>query len=100
MDNLDARAEIESKAEVDMLADRDHVNLAAARMRGDDSLENKVKKTTVAESKSSLMDNVLDWIASIISKNKAKNVKNDITSESNLMIDNTQNQSFSSGASE
>ena len=39
-------------SEIDLLADRDHVNLAAARMRGDDSLENKVK-TTVAESKSS-----------------------------------------------
>ena len=100
MDNLDASAEIESKAEIDLLADRDHVNLAAARMRGDDSLENKVKKTTVAESKSSLMDNVLDWIASKISKNKAKNVKKDIISESNLVVENTKNQSFSTGASE
>ena len=35
-----------------------------------------------------------------ISKNKAKNVKKDIISESNLVVENTKNQSFSTGASE
>jgi len=100
MDNRDARAEIENKAEVDMLADRDHVNLAAARMRGDKSLEEKVKKTTVAEREGSVMDNLLDWVATKISKKKRKQVKNDVVSESNISLDGIQNQNVSSAASE
>jgi len=73
MDNQEARSEIETNAEIDLLSDRDHVNLAAARMRGDTTLEDKIKKTTVAEGeKKSMMDKVLDWTALKLSKKGEK----------------------------
>ena len=100
MDNRDARAEIENKTEVGMLNEREHVNLAAARMRGDSSLEEKLEKTTVAEKESSAMDKMLDWIATKISKKKEKNIKKDVVLESNIITQTVQNESISSGASE
>jgi len=102
MDNQEARTEIETNAEIDLLSDRDHVNLAAARMRGDTTLEDKTKQTTVAEGeKKSLMDKILDWTALKFSK-KGKNTKQkkDVVLAPEVVYQDSISQNMSGGASE
>ena len=100
MDNQEARNEIETNAEISLLSDRDHVNLAAARMRGDTTLEDKTKKVTVADKeKKSLMDKIFDWTALKLSK-KDKPIK-----KVDVVVNNEPNvreniQDVSGGASE
>jgi len=102
MDNTEARKEIKSEAEIDLLLDRDHVNLAAARIRGDSSLEEKTNQVTVAENKGkSGMDNIFDWIALKLSRRKEKSSqKIDVASNLNENDQNTNFQQISVGASE
>ena len=101
MDNNEARNEVKSEAEIDLLLDRDHVNLAAARMRGDTSLEEKTKQVTVAKEDKSSMDSVLDWIAIKLSKKKETSAtKIDVVSNSGEANSELNIQQVSTGASE
>ena len=100
MDNQEARTEIDTNAEISLLSDRDHVNLAAARMRGDTTLEDKSKKVTVADrEKKSLMDKVLDWTALKLSKKDKAPPKTDVVINNNLNVSENI-QEISGGASE
>ncbi|MED5485106.1 MAG: Ran-binding zinc finger domain-containing protein, partial [Candidatus Thermoplasmatota archaeon] len=100
MDNQEARTEIDTNAEISLLSDRDHVNLAAARMRGDTTLEDKSKKVTVADrEKKSLMDKVLDWTALKLSKKDKAPPKIDVVINNNLNVSENI-QEISGGASE
>lgn len=102
MDNRDARNEIDTTTEIDLLSEKDHVNLAAARMRGDTSLEDTTSKITVADGdKKSVMDNVLDWIALKLSMNKGKDAKKkDVVSAPEISYHESNIQMSSKGASE
>ena len=102
MDNQEARTEIETNAEIDLLSDRDHVNLAAARMRGDTTLEDKTKKTTIAEGeKKSMMDKLLDWTALKLSKKGEKSEqKKDVVSTPEMSYQDPNTENISGGASE
>ena len=102
MDNTEARSEIKSEADIELLLDKDHVNLAAARMRGDSSLEDKTNQVTIAENKGkSGMDTVLDWIALKLSRKNDKNPqKTDIVSDTNESGQDSDFQQRTVGASE
>lgn len=102
MDNMDARAEIDTKGDIQFLADKEHVNLAASRMRGDASLEDKTNKVTFADKeKKSLMDNVLDWFALKLSKRNSESIiKQDKSSNVNLSSVQNNFENLSSGASD
>ena len=75
MDNTEAGVEIDSKSDVKFLADLNHVNLASSRIVGANTLDETVKKTTRSDiEKSSVMDNLLDWIALKLSNRKSKSI--------------------------
>jgi len=102
MDNQEEGNEIETSTEIELLSERDHVRLAAARMRGDTSLEDKTSKTTVADrDQKTAMDKLLDWFALKLSMKKGKNIqKTDVVSPPEINYHESNIQNVSTGASE
>ena len=71
MDDTQIKADIEDEVDVNLLLDQEHVALAAARMRGDVTMEEKIQKSVIRdEDRSSGLDSVLDWVALKIGKRK------------------------------
>ena len=63
--------EIDSEVEVEMLIDSEHVRRAQARVSGDEQFEDGSGNSTIgAVRKNSPMDNFLDWIASLLGRDR------------------------------
>lgn len=71
MDDTSVQQDISDEAEVDMLLERDHVALAAARVRGDVTMEEKSQASTIGqEERATGVDAALDWVALKVARRK------------------------------
>lgn len=76
MDNTEAGNEIDFKQDIQFLADKKYVNLAASRVSGSTSIEKEKNKITYSDDpKSSVMDRILDWFALKLSNKKKQDNK-------------------------